>query len=83
MLSFELPGRTMTKSLDEPEAVVVIDELGDHGPCLLDGLKAMNVKDLFLQRSVETLDDAVALRTSDECRRGSESQELELGLEIV
>ena len=82
MFSFELQWRTMSESLDKPEVIVVLDELADHRSGLFDRLEAMDVKDLLLQGSVETLDDAVALGTPDECRRGDKPQELELGLEI-
>lgn len=83
MLSFELQGRTMSESFDEPESVVIIDELCNHEPCFFDGLKAMDVKDLLLERSMETLDDAVTLRAPHERWRVGKPQELELGLEVV
>lgn len=58
----------MAETLDEPEAVVVIDELADGNPCFFDRFEAMEIKNLFLQRSIEPLDDAVAFGTPHEGR---------------
>lgn len=73
----------MTKALNEPEAIVVVDELSDDDASLIDGLEAVDIEDLLLERSVEALDDAVALWTPDEGRRVGKPQELELSLEII
>lgn len=73
----------MTESFDEPEAIVVVDELGDDDSSFFDGLEAVDVKDLLLECPVEAFDDAVALRTPDEGRRVGKPQELEFSLEIV
>jgi len=83
MVSCELQGRTMPESLDDPESVVVVDELGDDDTSLVDGLEAVKIKDLLLQRSIEPFDNAVALWTPDEGRRVSRPQELEFALKVV
>ena len=58
----------MPESLNEPEAVVIIDEPGNGTPGLFDGFKAIKIKDLFLKGSIEALDDPIALGTSYEGR---------------
>lgn len=83
MLRYELQRRTIAKALKEPEAIVVVDKLRDDGPCFFDGFKAVEIKHLFLQRSIEALDDTIAFGTAHERWRVGHSQELELVLEVV
>src|SRR5215831_4541996 len=51
--------------LDEPLAVVAIDELRDHSAGLLERLEAVEVEALLLQGPHEALDDTIALRFAD------------------
>jgi len=55
----------MAKPLDEPPGVIPRDELADDPPRLGEGLRAMEIQALLLERACEALEDAVALRLAD------------------
>src|SRR5262245_15089550 len=60
-LGSSLGGRPVPETFDEPLVVVASDELGDHGPGLLQRLEAVEIEALLLQRPHEAFDDAIAL----------------------
>lgn len=72
----------MAMPFQEPILVVVLDELCDGDSGLINRLEAVEVKDLLLQRPVEAFDDTVALGTSYESRRESQTEIVHLPSKI-
>src|SRR5215831_7011892 len=68
----------VVEPLDEPLAVVAIDELRDHSTGLLERLEAVEVETLLLQGPHEALDDAIAFGLADVRRRDRDPQPLHL-----
>lgn len=68
MVCSELQPGAVTQRLNQPSAVVLVDELGNQSASLVNRLKAMNIKNLLPQVPVKAFKDAAALWTSDKGR---------------
>ena len=72
----------MTMPFQKPISVVVLDEFCNGDSRFLDGFEIVHIEDLLLQRPVKAFDDAVALGTSYERRRESQTEIVHLPSKI-